>query len=173
MSFERTSERFARYAGEGVECVALALGIDDVVKEGSKLGVRQGDTGIGDSLHQFFQIEFGPDQGAGPVEDAEGAPFLLVNLLACFARGDVLDDPDHAGDLAVAVECAPPRAYPDLPAISRAMNAVFDCVVGRGRDRILDGHARLLAVRFRQQIAHLRPGQSRTGLNAKYVGGPL
>ena len=49
-------EFFARHAGEGVEEMVFALGIDDVVKEGAELSAGELKTCIGGGLHDGFEV---------------------------------------------------------------------------------------------------------------------
>ena len=78
-------EMLPRHAREGVEHVALALVVDDVVEEGAELGVHDLRAGVGGDLHDLVHIELGRQRRARAVQTrrASGDSARIAFSVSC------------------------------------------------------------------------------------------
>ena len=83
-------------AGQGEEHVALPCRIRDVVEEGSELRARELDCGIGDRLHDPFEVQLSGERRADPVQSLEIGAFRFQRLLGAAPFADVFDDLEQA-----------------------------------------------------------------------------
>ena len=99
----------ARHAGQGVQAIAFAIGIDDIVEEGAEGRARQFDPGVGDELHQTLQIMLLRQRRADAVERFDRA--LRHPLL-----GHILARDGDAADRAAGIAQRHPIFAPDADA---------------------------------------------------------
>jgi hypothetical protein len=72
-------ERGPRCAGQCVQHVAAALGVEDIVEEGAERGAGELDAGVGDDLHDLLEIKLLRDGSTSVVEDMQ----MPLGLLSC------------------------------------------------------------------------------------------
>ena len=82
-------ERRARHAGDGVEHVALAGRVDDIVEERSEVGACQLDTRVGDHLNHTLEVQLTGNRGAGAVQRLKVMGFFLERLFSELSIRDV------------------------------------------------------------------------------------
>jgi hypothetical protein len=83
------SRRFERSAGQRVKHVAFAGLVDQIVKEGSELGVGEFDAGVRHDLNEPRKVGFDRQRRACAVENLKRAPFLLGGVFRAPLRGAV------------------------------------------------------------------------------------
>ena len=91
-------KRFTRYAGDGVEHVALARRIDHIVEKRAEFGAAQVDACLRHRLHQSVEVGLSRENAAGAVEDFEGARlFAQRRFYQAFLRAiaQYFDDADR------------------------------------------------------------------------------
>src|ERR1700722_503234 len=94
-------EALPRHAGEGIEHVALALIVEDVVEESAELGVHDLSAGVSGNLHDLVYIKLGGQRSAHAVKYVELARFSPDRKLRCVLLGDVVALHEDAGGSAV------------------------------------------------------------------------
>ena len=71
-------EVLPRHAREGVEHVALALVVDDVVEESAELSFHDLSAGVGGDLHDLVHVKFGRERSTGAVQYVELTGFARI-----------------------------------------------------------------------------------------------
>mmetsp|Transcript_3394 Transcript_3394/g.5925 ORF Transcript_3394/g.5925 Transcript_3394/m.5925 type:complete len:243 (-) Transcript_3394:683-1411(-) len=91
----KVAERRSVHARQGIEHVALARLVGDVVEERAELRTREFDARIGHHLDQGFLIQFSGDAGASAVQGLEMPPLIIQRLLGLIAFNDQRRNPRH------------------------------------------------------------------------------
>jgi hypothetical protein len=86
----RFIEVVPRHARDGVEHVALALVIDDVVEKGAELSIHDLRAGVGGDLHDLVHIEFGRQRCPRAVQDVELTRLGADRPLRLVLVGDIV-----------------------------------------------------------------------------------
>ena len=118
-------EGLAGGSRQRIEQVGFAAVVGDVVEERAEPGAGQLCRGVGDGLHQRFEIDLGGQHAGGPVEDFE--PMRLVaqdrgGLRASAGQLDIAGDTgeqlagaERLGEIIVGPGPQAPRSAPPRP----------------------------------------------------------
>ena len=83
-------ELLSRHARKGIKHVALALVVDDVVKERAEFSAHELGAGVSRNLYDLVHIKLGGQSGARAVQHIELAGFGADRLLRLVLLGDVV-----------------------------------------------------------------------------------